>query len=143
MSRSRTGATTAGVAGDDGLIAAARTAAEGSYAPYSGFRVGCAVLAEDGTVVTGANVENASYPVTSCAEVTAISYAVSHGHLPIAAVAVACIDAETVDLAYPCGRCRQLMSEFDVGRVLVTTAEGEVREHRLDEILPFRFKLRR
>lgn len=128
---------------DSEVIEAARAAAEGAYAPYSGFRVGCAVVAEDGTMVTGANVENASYPVTACAEVTAISYAVSHGHLPIDTVAVACIDAETVDLAYPCGRCRQIMSEFDVGRVLVTTAKGEVREHTLDEILPYRFHLPR
>lgn len=124
---------------DDELVAAARTAARGSYSPYSGFRVGCAVVTSDGSVVTGANVENASYPVTSCAEATAISYAVAQGHLRIDTVVVACIDAEDVDGAYPCGRCRQIMGEFGTRRVLVTAAAGEVREHSLDDLLPHRF----
>ena len=56
-------------------------------------------------------------------------------------MAVACVDAEDIEDAYPCGRCRQIMAEFDVERVLVTTADGEVREHSLDELLPHRFRL--
>lgn len=122
------------------LVAKAKTAAEGAYAPYSDFRVGAVVVGTDGQVFTGANVENAAYPATSCAEATAIATAVSHGLRDIDTVAVACIDAADVDGAYPCGRCRQIMSEFDVKRVIVTAGEGsEVREHTLDDLLPYRF----
>lgn len=124
----------------DDLVAAARNAAEGAYAPYSNFRVGAVVVGSEGQVVSGANVENAAYPATSCAEATAIATAVSQGVREIDTVAVACIDALDVDGAYPCGRCRQIMSEFDVKRVVVTAGEGsEVREHTLDDLLPYRF----
>lgn len=127
---------------DAELVAAAREAAEGSYSPYSRFRVGAAVVGEDGRIVTGANVENAAYPVSSCAEATAVNAAVSQGARKIETVAVACVDAEDVDKAYPCGRCRQIMAEFGVERILVTAGEGsEVREHSLDELLPHRFTL--
>lgn len=124
------------------LVDAARAAALGSYSPYSKFRVGAVVVGEGGEVFTGANVENAAYPASSCAEATAISAAVAHGVRKIDTVAVACIDADDVDGAYPCGRCRQIMSEFDVDNVIVTAGDGtEVREHTLDELLPFRFGL--
>jgi cytidine deaminase len=124
------------------LVEAARAAAAGSYSPYSNFRVGAVVVGADGEVFTGANVENASYPVSSCAEVTAITGAVAHGVREIDTVAVACIDADDVEGAYPCGRCRQAMAEFGVERVVVTGAEGtEVREHTLEELLPHRFTL--
>lgn len=123
------------------LVEAARAAALGSYSPYSEFRVGAVVVGEDGEVFTGANVENAAYPSGTCAEATAINSAVSHGVRVIDTVAVACVDADDTDGAYPCGRCRQIMSEFDVKRVIVTASEGsEVREHTLDEILPYRFR---
>jgi cytidine deaminase len=122
------------------LVGAARAAALGSYSPYSKFRVGAVVVGEGGEVFTGANVENAAYPVGTCAEATAINSAVSHGVRAIDTVAVACVDADSTDGAYPCGRCRQIMSEFGVKRVIVTASEGsEVREHTLDEILPYRF----
>lgn len=124
------------------LVEAARVAAEGSYSPYSNFRVGAVVVGADGEVFTGANVENAAYPSSSCAEATAINAAVSHGVRTIDTVAVACIDADDTDGSYPCGRCRQIMSEFDVKRVIVTGPEGsEVREHTLDDLLPYRFSL--
>lgn len=127
---------------DEGLVAAARAASEGSYTPYSKFRVGAAVLGSEGEVFTGANVENASYPVSSCAEATAVNTAVSHGVRKIDTVAVACVDAKGVEGSYPCGRCRQIMAEFGVERVLVTSGEGsEVREHTLEELLPHRFTL--
>ena len=126
---------------DSELVEAARTAAENSYSPYSRFRVGAALVADDGSVYVGANVENASYPVSSCAEATAVQYAAAQGVRKIATLAVACIDADDVENAYPCGRCRQIMAEFDVDRILVTTASGEVREHTLDELLPHRFHL--
>jgi len=127
---------------DAGLVAAARAAAEGSYSPYSGFRVGAVVVGSEGEIFAGANVENASYPVSSCAEATAINTAVSHGVRKIGTVAVAGVDADDVEGAYPCGRCRQIMAEFGVERVLVSAGEGsEVREHTLDELLPHRFSL--
>ena len=123
------------------LVEAARAAALGSYSPYSEFRVGAVVVGEGGEVFTGANVENAAYPAGTCAEATAINSAVSHGVRAIDTVAVACVDADNTDGAYPCGRCRQIMAEFAVKRVIVTASEGsEVREHTLDEILPYRFR---
>lgn len=124
------------------LVEAARAAALGSYSPYSGFRVGAVVVGAGGEIFSAANVENAAYPSGSCAEATAIAAAVSHGVHSIDQVAVACIDADDVDGAYPCGKCRQIMSEFDVKRVLVTAGEGStVREHTLDELIPYRFDL--
>lgn len=123
------------------LVEAARKAAEKAYAPYSNFRVGASVLTSEGAMFSSANVENAAYPVSQCAEANAVNFAVSQGMTRIPVVAVACIDADDVSGAYPCGRCRQIMSEFGVERVLVTTADGEIREHSLDDLLPFRFDL--
>ncbi len=126
---------------DLALVEAARKAAEKAYAPYSNFRVGASVLTSEGAMFSSANVENAAYPVSQCAEANAVNFAVSQGMTRIPVVAVACIDADDVSGAYPCGRCRQIMSEFGVERVLVTTADGEIREHSLDDLLPFRFDL--
>ncbi len=124
------------------LYEGAREAAELAYAPYSEFRVGAVVVADDGRVFTGANIENAAYPSSSCAEATAINTAAAAGVRKIDIVAVACIDTDDIEGAYPCGRCRQIMSEFDVDQVLVTASEGsEERTHTLDELLPHRFKL--
>jgi len=124
------------------LADVARAAAEASYSPYSHFRVGAVVVGEGGEMFTGANVENAAYPVSSCAEATAINTAVSQGVRKISVVAVACIDAKDVDGAYPCGRCRQIMSEFGVERVIVSAGNGSaVREHTLDHLLPHQFQL--
>ena len=123
------------------LLSLARKAAEKAYAPYSGFRVGAAVLADDGTVYTGANIENAAYPSSSCAEATAVAHAASEGMRKIKAAAVACIDADSLEGAYPCGRCRQILNEFDTETVYVTTAAPEFRQHTLAELLPHGFKL--
>lgn len=124
------------------LVALAREAAEKAYAPYSRFRVGAAVVGSDGLVYTGANVENAAYPSSTCAEATAIAHAVSCGVRKIDAVAVACIDAPSVAASYPCGRCRQIMAEFGVDQVHVAAGPGsKVRSHTLDELLPHRFRL--
>jgi len=126
----------------DELVNAARAAALGSYSPYSTFRVGAVVVGSDGEVFTGANIENAAYPSSSCAEATAINTAVSQGVREIESVTVACIDADDVEDAYPCGDCRQVMSEFGVKRVIVTAGDGsEVSEHTLDELLPHQFRL--
>jgi len=124
------------------LVSVARAAANNSYSPYSNFRVGAVVVGSDGETFTGANVENAAYEASSCAEATAISTAVAQGVRKIDTVAVACIDADDVEGAYPCGRCRQIMSEFDVDTVVVTAGDGsEIRQHTLDELLPHRFDL--
>ena len=122
------------------LVARARQAAENSYSPYSSFRVGAVAVGANGELFPGANVENAAYPATACAEATAVASAVSSGVVDLDAVVVACIDAEDVESAYPCGRCRQVMSEFGVQRVIVTGGTGtEIREHSLDELLPHGF----
>lgn len=125
------------------LVAAARKAAENAYAPYSGFRVGAALVADDGRIFTGANVENAAYPSSSCAEATAVAHAASEGMRKIKEAAVACIDATSLDGAYPCGRCRQILNEFDAEIVYVAIGAGDVREHTLTELLPYGFKLDR
>ena len=124
---------------DAELASAAREAALGSYSPYSRFRVGAVVVGDDGRVFVSANVENAAYPMTQCAEANAVNYAVSQGVRKIAAVGVACVDAGSLDQSYPCGRCRQIMSEFDVGRIVVTNAGDDFRVHTLDDLLPHRF----
>ena len=99
-------------------------------------------MAADGQIFTGANIENAAYPSSNCAEATAIHTAVATGVRRIDTLAVACIDAEEVLGAYPCGRCRQIMAEFGVDKVIVAAGEGsDIREHTLDELLPFRFTL--
>ncbi|HJU51680.1 MAG TPA: cytidine deaminase [Acidimicrobiia bacterium] len=125
---------------DETLAAMAREAALGAYAPYSKFRVGAALLGADGRIFTGANIENAAYPASNCAEATAVGTAVSAGVRQVETIAVACIDAPSLEAAYPCGRCRQILSEFDTQRILVTTADSETRVHSLEELLPHQFK---
>ncbi len=111
------------------LLATARDAAGRAYAPYSGFRVGAAVLAADGRVFTGCNVENASYGLTLCAERAALARAVAEGAGEIAGVAVACPDAAPgpdgrlpEGAAAPCGACRQWLAELAPRAWVVTTS---------------------
>ncbi|HLA24089.1 MAG TPA: cytidine deaminase [bacterium] len=118
---------------DDRLVAAAAAARLRAYAPYSKFRVGAAVLTEDGSIFTGANIENASYPVSHCAERVAIHKAVSEGHRRLRAVAVV---ADGDQPAMPCGACRQVMAEFGVRRVIVATPRGRRRVRTLRALLP-------
>jgi cytidine deaminase len=122
---------------DAELVDRARAVAERAYAPYSGFRVGAVVVADDGRTFDGANVENSAYPSTVCAEAAAIAAAATQGVRRIDTVAVSCIDAE--EAGYPCGNCRQMMVEFGVRRVLVGTPDG-FREHSLEELIPFGFR---
>lgn len=126
----------------ESLADEARGAAASAYAPYSNFRVGSVAVAADGRHFNGVNVENASYSSTLCAEATAIANAVTAGVTSIDMVAVACLDADSLDDAYPCGTCRQQMYEFGVKRVVVATASGDVRVHDLEELLPYGFTLR-
>ncbi len=91
------------------LRARAREATANAYVPYSRFPVGAALLTEDGTIVAGANIENASFGLTCCAERTAVFAAVAAGHRVITAIAVTAPRVETVT---PCGACRQVLNEF-------------------------------
>jgi cytidine deaminase len=120
------------------LLDEARKVAGGAYAPYSGIRVGAVAVATDGSRYSGANVENAAYPSTLCAEAVAIGHAVSSGVRELEAVAVACLDLEE---CYPCGQCRQRMNEFGVRTVIVQGPDGEPRVHTLEELLPHGFRI--
>lgn len=135
-------------AGDSRLIGAAMQATDGSHSPYSGFRVGAAVLLEDGTVVTGSNQENAAYPSGLCAERTAL-FAAGHSHpgKAVAALAIAARNADgfTSQPITPCGACRQVMAEFEQQsgrpiRFLLYGTEGTmVIEGGTAALLPFCF----
>ena len=118
------------------LYEEARHAAESAYAPYSGFRVGAVVVADDGRTFAGCNVENAAYGSGICAEGNAISSAAAAGVRKIDAVIIACLDAGE---CYPCGNCRQLMREFEVDTVVVQDGSGSLRTHDFDEFLPHSF----
>ena len=115
------------------LHAAAVGAAAKAYAPYSGFPVGAAALADDGRVVTGANIENAAYGVTLCAECSLVSELVMGGGGRL--VAFACVNGAGERLM-PCGRCRQLLSEHAAPGMLLDTVSG-IRT--IDEVLPDAF----
>ena len=118
------------------LYAKARQAAASAYAPNSKFHVGAVVVADDGRVFTGCNVENAAYGSAICAEGNAISTAAAAGVRKIDAVVIACLNAGE---CYPCGNCRQLMREFGVDTVVVQDGVGSLRTHRFAEILPHSF----
>ncbi len=120
------------------LIRAALEARERAYAPYSHFAVGAALLAADGRIFTGCNVENASYGLTMCAERVALFKAVSEGAREFTAIAIACGTGPCA----PCGACRQVLREFSPDHLLVimTDAAGkEVRKERLSSLLPSSF----
>ena len=118
------------------LIAQAVDTAGRAYAPYSNFHVGAVVVADDGNTFVGANVENAAYGSTICAEGAAIAAAAAAGVRKIDVIAIAC--RETME-CYPCGNCRQLMVEFQVGTVIVQEPDGSPRVHPLAELLPYPF----
>lgn len=108
-----------------------------SYIPYSHYAVGAALLTKSGKIYTGCNIENAAYPVSICAERTAIFKAVSEGEKDFAAIAIATEDG----LGYPCGSCRQVMSEFSSNMdILLADAEGNITvETSISELLPGAF----
>ena len=116
-----------------------------AYAPYSGYRVGAALLTASGRVYTGCNIENASYTPTVCAERTAAFKAVSEGEREFAMLAVAGgKDGEVVGTFPPCGVCRQVLAEFcspEMSIVLVKDADGNGEMLTLGELLPLAFKL--
>ena len=123
----------------EGLFSQAVEASKGSYSPYSKFPVGAALLTEDGTVITGANIENRSFGLTNCAERTAIFAAVSAGYRKFKAIAIA-----TPTASYPvapCGACRQVISEL-AGKdcqIILANLNGKIKKTFIAELLPGAF----
>lgn len=113
-------------------------AQKNAYVPYSGFRVGAALLCEDGTVYTGCNIENASYGATICAERCAIYKAVSEGNCNFVKIAVTSSEG---DFTMPCGICRQVLAEFMKEGYIITTNGKEIKTYKVEELIPESFHL--
>lgn len=121
------------------LLETARDFASRAYVPYSGFPVGAAVLVEDGSIVGGVNIENASYPLTICGERSATATAASRGYRTIFAVAVS---APRAPATTPCGACRQVLNEFkplDSEMLVLLDEGGTWQETTLNALLPNAF----
>ena len=119
------------------LVALARDARENAHAPYSKFKVGAALLAASGEIITGCNIENASYGLTMCAERVAMFKAISEGHKRFRRIVVV---ADTDDPTPPCGPCRQILWEFagDI-EVIIANLRRETARLRMKELLPLPF----
>jgi cytidine deaminase len=122
------------------LLEAARKARLFAYAPYSGFKVGAALLTERGEVFLGCNIENSSYSLTVCAERVALFSALAAGSGKPAAIAVAGRDGVP---CIPCGACLQVLAEFNPDFSILLDGESEFVIHRLSDLLPLQFRLER
>ena len=123
---------------NDELISKAYEAMKNSYAPYSKFNVGAVALCGE-KIYMGYNIENASFGATICAERCAIFKAVSDGYTKIDKIVIVC---STHDFAYPCGICRQVMTEFmDENGIIVVTNDKEIREYKLSDLMPESFRM--
>ncbi|MFA7572170.1 MAG: cytidine deaminase [Lutispora sp.] len=120
----------------DILIDKAKEAREMAYVKYSNFKVGAALLGKSGKIYTGCNVENASYGATICAERVAFTKAISEGEKEFEAIAIV---SSSEDVTYPCGICRQFMSEFGLDLKLIFTDEKKISEYKLSDLLPHAF----
>ncbi len=119
------------------LIAEAHRGRKMAYAPYSGFQVGAAVHTKRGHIYRGCNIENAAYGATNCAERTAIFKAISEGDTEIDAIAIV---SSANDITYPCGICRQVMSELmPEATVYFEDAQGKMVVSSVRELMPFMF----
>ncbi len=113
-----------------------------SYAPYSNYNVGAALLTANGKIYKGCNIENASYPITNCAERTALFSAIADGEKDFSAImVVGGKNGQITDYAMPCGACRQALAEFcrEDFKVFVGISENDIKEYTLAEILPYSF----
>lgn len=121
------------------LINIAEEARENAYAPYSKFKVGAAVIAEDGKYYTGVNIENVSYGLTVCAERNAIFSAIAAGNRKIKAIAVI---ADTDEPVTPCGACRQVIAEFceEDTQIIMANLKKEYKSALIGDILPLSFR---
>jgi cytidine deaminase len=125
----------------DRLLKLAREVQQNAYAPYSRFRVGAAVLLENGEVFTGCNVENASYGLTNCAERSAIFAAVSRlGASNVKIRAVAVVNDQDLPCS-PCGACRQVIAEFGPEAILWYQGRTGIQESTMEHLLPDSFRL--
>ena len=125
---------------DQDLVAAARAAREHASAAFSKFKVGAALQAEDGTVITGCNIENATYGLTICAERVAMFKALSEGYRAFTRIAIV---ADTKEPTPPCGACRQILWEFGGNlEVHLANLEEEKGTYRLQDLLPVPFDAR-
>ncbi len=121
------------------LLEIASKSAKFAYAPYSKFKVGAALLTDDGIVFTGCNIENASYGLCNCAERTAIFKAVSEAKTNLKKIAVAIEDIK--ETVYPCGACLQVISEFMYDGSIIISKNGEPEEIKVKDMLPYNFVL--
>ncbi|MCL2055173.1 MAG: cytidine deaminase [Oscillospiraceae bacterium] len=124
---------------DKELVARSVEAQARAYAPYSGFKVGAALLCQSGDTFTGCNIENAAYGSTNCAERTAIFKAVSEGFTEFSAIAITSSGGK---LTFPCGSCLQVMAEFSPSLRVILCEDGKPPVcHPLKELMPYAFRL--
>ena len=122
------------------LYRLAENAAEGAYAPYSGYKVGAAILTEDGSVYTGINIENSSFSATICAERSAAVKAISAGHRVFEAIAISAPESDAP--SWPCGICRQFLYEFGSKTRVISGKNAEsIGVYTLAELFPHGFRL--
>lgn len=128
---------------DEDLFEYAKKAREQAYAPYSKFKVGAAILDENGAIHSGCNVENAAYPLGVCAEASAIGAMINAGGRRIVKIAVVG-GGEKVELCTPCGGCRQAIAEFadDGASIMLQVSDGGVLRYSIAELLPHAFHLK-
>lgn len=120
----------------DRLLKIARSVLKKAYCPYSKFHVGAALITQDGKIFTGCNVENVSYGLTICAERVAIFNAISAGHNKFKAIAISSSNDKPV---YPCGACRQVMSEFVKDDKFVIFVDKDSKNYKMNDLLPHSF----
>ncbi|WP_297021756.1 cytidine deaminase [uncultured Dialister sp.] len=118
------------------LLVKALEVRKNSYSPYSLYPVGAALLAEDGSIYTGCNMENVSYPASLCAERNALGSAIADGKRKFRAIAIV---GSPEDYTMPCGICRQVLAEFHVPLILCGKSEDDYRTYTLEEIFPAAF----